>query len=159
MEALTLFSEALTGKHGRPSKQEEKSDNVTLLQKQDRGNSKSCTLFLDALKHQGQRADLKQDNFVDNVNEVKRSAGNSKAYTLSRDAMLKPEGRQKEGATGNNITSKQRVTGTSKAYTLSRLSKQAPDLYQQVVAGELSAQRSPHSQRMVGHGRQSKVII
>lgn len=59
------------------------------------------------------------------------------ALRMFRDAMLKPEGRQ--SVTGNNVTSKQRVTGNSKAYTLSRLSKQAPNLYQQVVAGELSA--------------------
>lgn len=69
-------------------------------------------------------------------NAIKHDA---EALTLFRDAMLKPEGRQWEDVTVNNVNSKQRSAGNSKSYTLSRLSKQAPDLYQQVVAGELSA--------------------
>ena len=39
----------------------------------------------------------------------------------------------------NIITSKKAVQGTSKAYTVARLKDQKPDLYKQVVNGELSA--------------------
>lgn len=44
LERDAAFDEAMTGKHGRPSKDTEKSDNVTLLPSDDRGTSKSYTL-------------------------------------------------------------------------------------------------------------------
>jgi hypothetical protein len=39
----------------------------------------------------------------------------------------------------NNITEVKATTGTGKAYTVSRLKRESPELFQQVVAGELSA--------------------
>jgi hypothetical protein len=39
----------------------------------------------------------------------------------------------------DNITEVKEATGTSKAYTLSRLKRENAELFQQVVAGELSA--------------------
>lgn len=39
----------------------------------------------------------------------------------------------------NNVTGQEAKTGNSKAYTCERLKREAPELFEQVVAGELSA--------------------
>jgi hypothetical protein len=44
----------------------------------------------------------------------------------------------KQGAHRDNITMKERQGGTSRAYTLSRLRRERPDLFERVVAGELT---------------------
>lgn len=55
---------------------------------------------------------------------------------LWREAMKGQEG---GNTTSDIITGAGAATGTSRAYTLSRLKREFPDLFQQVVAGELSA--------------------
>jgi hypothetical protein len=55
---------------------------------------------------------------------------------LWREAMKGQEGGD---TTCNNVTGAKATTGNGKAYTVSRLKRESPELFQQVVAGELSA--------------------
>ena len=48
----------------------------------------------------------------------------------------------KESAINDNIINTTSSQGTSKAYTVSRLKRDRPDLFEKVVAGELSANRA-----------------
>lgn len=53
------------------------------------------------------------------------------------------EGRQgKRTDLDNNVTEVERVTGNSKSYTLDRLHRERPDLYAEVKAGGMSANRA-----------------
>jgi hypothetical protein len=56
-----------------------------------------------------------------------------------REEMKHKTGPKAESDLCNNITETTKGTGTSKAYTLSRLKRENAELFQQVVAGELSA--------------------
>jgi hypothetical protein len=48
----------------------------------------------------------------------------------------------KESAINDNIINTTSSQGTSKAYTVSRLKRDRPDLFEKVVAGELSANKA-----------------
>jgi hypothetical protein len=54
-----------------------------------------------------------------------------------RGALLQKPGTRND--LDDNITEVGRVTGSSKAYTVSRLKRQAPELYEAVKDGKLSA--------------------
>jgi hypothetical protein len=57
-----------------------------------------------------------------------------------REEMTESKGRRSKVDNADNISNKPKVdAGTSKAYTLSRLKRENAELFQQVVAGELSA--------------------
>ena len=71
----------------------------------------------------------------------------AEALALFREAMKGEEGGDKKShakITNNNIIGDdcRTVQGTSKAYTISRLKRDRPDLFERVVAGELSANRA-----------------
>jgi hypothetical protein len=71
------------------------------------------------------------------------------SLALFREAMVEERGGSgsnqyatKEGAISDNITNCTMDRGNSKAYTVSRLKRDRPDLFERVVAGELSANRA-----------------
>jgi len=59
------------------------------------------------------------------------------ALRLLRGAVTNPDGVKDDAV--DNINSTDRSSGTSKDYTLDRLAREAPELYKQVVADEISA--------------------
>lgn len=69
----------------------------------------------------------------------------AEALALFREAMVEGPGGDKKSEDriiSNNITNDPVERGTSKAYTVSRLKRDRPDLFERVVAGELSANRA-----------------
>jgi hypothetical protein len=71
------------------------------------------------------------------------------SLALFREAMVEGPGGSgsnqyeiKESAINDNIINTLSSQGTSKAYTVSRLKRDRPDLFEKVVAGELSANRA-----------------
>ena len=60
------------------------------------------------------------------------------ALVLFREAM-KPSVGRKPAESVDNVNALPTPKGNSKSYTVSRLKRQSPELFQQVVAGELSA--------------------
>jgi hypothetical protein len=84
----------------------------------------------------------KNGNDSDNIT-IKPERGTSKAYTLElwRKATTGEHGgdRKSNGAIKSDNISLDPKRGTSKAYTLDRLKNQRPDLFEPVVAKELSA--------------------
>lgn len=50
-----------------------------------------------------------------------------------------PKVKREENSYCNNITQTKGATGTSRAYTVSRLQREAPELFEKVKAGEMSA--------------------
>jgi len=68
-----------------------------------------------------------------NVEALLTKSGDIEVQAMFREAMV-----GKQGAHSSNITMKP-IRGTTRAYTLVRLKQEKPELYKQVVAGELSA--------------------
>ena len=73
----------------------------------------------------------------------------AEALALFREAMVDGPGGSgsnqyeiKESAINDNIINTTSSQGTSKAYTVSRLKRDRPDLFEKVVAGELSANKA-----------------
>ena len=66
----------------------------------------------------------------------------AEALALFREAMKLNQGERTD--IHNNIMDVEHtsIQGTSKAYTVSRLKRDRPDLFEKVVAGELSANRA-----------------
>jgi hypothetical protein len=67
------------------------------------------------------------------------------ALALFREAMVDGPGGDKKSEDriiSDNITNCTMDRGTSKSYTVSRLKRDRPDLFERVVAGELSANRA-----------------
>ena len=69
----------------------------------------------------------------------------AEALALFREAMVDGPGGDKksEDRIIHNIVMNDTVQGNSKSYTVSRLKRDRPDLFERVVAGELSANRWP----------------
>lgn len=64
------------------------------------------------------------------------------ALAMWREAMLGEEGGDKRSGnriTNNNVIGGLSVQGNSRSYTVARLKQQAPELFEKVVSGELSA--------------------
>lgn len=61
------------------------------------------------------------------------------ALAMFREAMKGEAGRPASEESNNNIIGLKAVQGTSKAYTCDRLKRERPDLFEEVVAGKLSA--------------------
>lgn len=69
----------------------------------------------------------------------------AEALALFREAMVNGPGQPKmteAKSISDNITNTLIDRGTSKAYTVSRLKRDRPDLFEKVVAGELSANKA-----------------
>lgn len=70
---------------------------------------------------------------------VKLISGDIETLALWREAMAAKKGGDRKTASNNdNIITRNESQGTSKAYTVSRLKRQRLDLFDRVVAGELS---------------------
>jgi hypothetical protein len=66
----------------------------------------------------------------------------AESLALFREAMKGESGRPSTEESHNNVMELKSVHGTSKSYTVSRLKRDRPDLFERVVAGELSANRA-----------------
>jgi hypothetical protein len=74
---------------------------------------------------------------------------NAEVLAMWREEMKGEPGRPK---TGDNVTPIERPDkGNSKAYTLSRLKRENAELFNQVVAGELSANAASHRSKSNVH--------
>jgi hypothetical protein len=69
----------------------------------------------------------------------------AEALALFREAMVEGPGKRSKDRDyiTDNISNIPVDHGTSKSYTVSRLKRDRPDLFERVVAGELSANRQP----------------
>jgi hypothetical protein len=74
----------------------------------------------------------------DHVEALINKSGDVEALAMWRAAMTLPKGTNQHTMGTDNI-SIQPKHGTSRAYTLDRLARERPDLFEQVRAGELSA--------------------
>ena len=66
----------------------------------------------------------------------------AEALALFREAMKGESGRPSTEEYHNNVMELKSVQGNSKSYTVSRLKRDRPDLFEKVVAGELSANKA-----------------